>query len=133
MNAHPRLLFAAISLSGAVFLTPASAAPATTSPYGFRVSTVQQSGIPIVERGTTAFTVRNRLGEPQRKLDGNNWVYYRFHPVPSQGARDNCCTLIITFADGQVSKMRLVNPAGASAIAASLTPRSETRGRLASK
>ena len=105
------ILIAALSTAGLSFASSPNPAK------GYRVSTVLQDGIPIVEQGTPSFTVRRLLGIPVRKLNNDTWIYYQYNASPEQMPDDSCHTLIITFADDRVTEIKLVNDHAVQVIA----------------
>jgi len=105
------ILIAALSTAGL------SIASSPIPAKGYRVATVQQDGIPIVELGTPSFTVRRLLGIPVRKLNNDTWIYDRYAASPEQMPNDSCHTLIITFADDRVTEIKLVNDHAVQVIA----------------
>ncbi|MBI5692197.1 MAG: hypothetical protein HZC55_19110 [Verrucomicrobia bacterium] len=88
---------------------PVGAAVATGSALSHPVGAVERSSSVTIVRGTPLVDVSRALGEPAVKLDNDVWVYRGFHGGAEQSRHDNCDTLMVTFVDGRVSDLRLVN------------------------
>jgi hypothetical protein len=118
MNNRPLpLLFTIAAALGASALSAASQKP---EPFGFEVIKAATDGR-FVEIGARPATVTEVLGEPSAKLHPDIWLYYRQHAVDSTPANEqDCRTLIVTFKQGHVSDMKLVNGAALKVIAARL-------------
>jgi hypothetical protein len=97
--------------------TSLTAAPNQPTALAFRVSTADFNGWEIT-RGMKAKKVINRCGAPDAKLSANVWVYQRFHAVPNQSEARECTTLVVTFVEGIVSDLHLVNDRAQTIIAA---------------
>lgn len=97
-----------------------TAASAEKPAKAFRVASIEQHNQPALDRGTSEFTVRRLLGEPWRKLDANNWVYERYAAADWKIETDDCSALLITFVDGKVADILLVNEGAKKNIAANL-------------
>ena len=133
MNTRTSTLFVVLTTLTASVALPSFAASPELPARGYRVRSIEHYNTPIVERETTESTVRRLLGEPTRKLDGVTWVYPRFRAIPEQRANDDCTTLIITFSEGRVADMKLVNERAEKVIAANLKPKSTDNTAIASK
>jgi hypothetical protein len=92
----------------ASFSASLSAAPKTAQAHAVRVRTVDADGWEI-SRGMSAKTLVNRFGAPDTKLSENVWVYHRFVAVPNHPQTRECKTLVVTFVEGVVSDLHLVN------------------------
>jgi len=119
MKTNPKSVLLA-SLLSALAGSSLPAAPAEVPARAVRINAVEQSNRILVEPGTTEFTVRRLLGEPRHKLNPDNWVYDRFFPSDSKVAADDCSTLLVTFAQGKVAELKLVNERAVKVITASL-------------
>ena len=108
------ILAAALSAS---FSTSLNAAPKSAQAHAVRVRTVDADGWEI-SRGMSAKTLVNRFGAPDTKLSENVWVYQRFHAVPNHSQARECTTLIVTFVEGVVSDLHLVNERAQAVITA---------------
>ena len=104
--------FATIVIFAAAFAalpsTSLNAASNLPTAVAFRVSTADFNGWEIT-RGMKIKKVTNRFGAPDAKLSANVWVYQRFHSVPNRPEARECTTLVITFVEGVVSDLHLVN------------------------
>lgn len=112
------LIFAA-ALSTSAF-SPLSAASKNDSLIGFPVSTVTvaSSGYEKIARGANRGTVSRVMGSPYRELSPDVWVYHGYHADLDLANEQGCGTLIITFAQGKVADLKLVNQSAADRIAA---------------
>lgn len=122
MKLRSQLLLAACLLSPVTCLLapPLLAAPAEKPAQAFRVNAIERYNTNIVEPGMPNFQVRRALGEPHRKLDADTWIYERFSATDWKIDTGDCTTLVITFTQGLVSELRLVNDRAAKIIAANL-------------
>lgn len=112
-----------------VLATAAHAAPAKSpqSPYGFNVDAVRLPYQAELTDGATQLTVLMRLGTPQRKLSPDVWVYPGFYPAVPEGQSDRGCdTLVVTFTDGRVTDLKIMNHSATVVVAANLKKMSET-------
>lgn len=100
-------LLLAVLASAAVSPTFAASAiqPASAHPVG----AVERSSSSSIVRGTPAIEVYLALGNPIEKLGNDVWVYRHFNAGVAQSRHDDCDTLMVTFVDGRVSDLRLVN------------------------
>ncbi|MBE2214192.1 MAG: hypothetical protein IAE82_10005 [Opitutaceae bacterium] len=62
-----------------------------------------------VERGTPRIQVLAKLGRPMERLGEDIWLYRGIEPAPGYEADVSCRTLMITFRDGMVARLQLVN------------------------
>ncbi len=69
---------------------------------------VDQAG-PYVERGTPRIQVLAKLGQPAERLGEDVWLYRGIEPAPGYQADASCRTLMVTFRDGKVARLQLVN------------------------
>src|SRR5207249_2915371 len=109
MNIRPSVLLAIFTALTALAFLPASAAPETKPALAHAVGSVVRSGETVAARGFNMSDVRRHLGEPREKLSANVWVYHNFNAGNAQDRADDCDTLLVTFADGRVSNIQLVN------------------------
>ena len=88
--------------------------------------TVKAAG-PYVEIGSYRIWVSSHLGKPSQVLADGTWVYSRFSVNDSdvQGA------LVVKFAQGRVSDLRLVSPAVLTAMTAA--PKAAAKTLIASR
>lgn len=123
---------ALLAALAAFIVAPLSAAPAAVE-RSYRVTTVERHNEPIVVHGTTTLTVRQLLGAATRKLDANTWVYENFQPARDLPAAEQCRTLLLTFSQGRVTEIKLVNDAAEKSLAAQLRLKSADRPQVAAK
>lgn len=112
------LIFAA-ALSTSAF-SPLSAASKNDPLIAYPVSTltVASSGYEQIARGATRGTVSRVMGSAYRELSPDVWVYHGYHADLDLANEQGCGTLIITFAEGKVADLKLVNKPAADKIAA---------------
>jgi hypothetical protein len=135
MKARPTsVLILAAALSASAF-APLFASSKNDSPraYPIGVLTATSGGGVKIERGSSmgdvSFALRYRV---RQELSPNVWAYTGFHANLDLANDQECGTVVITFVNGQVSDMRLVNKPAAAAIAANLKLGSSARN-IASK
>jgi hypothetical protein len=68
---------------------------------------------PYVERGTAQIQVRAKLGAPVRQVSPGLWIYRGYRPAAGSRADVTCDLLVVFFADGWVSDLKLANASGA--------------------
>jgi hypothetical protein len=100
-------LFLAVITAVAVSQTVAASdtKPAHTHP----VNAVERSSSETIVRGSPLIGVYQALGAPAEKLGEENWIYRGFHAGVAQSRHDDCDTLVVSFVNGQVSDLQLVN------------------------
>jgi hypothetical protein len=111
-------VFAAFLALGASASAFAATAPKENPPIMHPVKAVARAGIVVVTPGMSAYEVGKFLGAPKRKIGTDIWVYTGFDGGSEQARTDDSSVLLITFTDGAVSEIRLVNPRAEKAIAA---------------
>lgn len=90
-------------------------------PSAFVVGKVNVSDNTNLERGATEMTVRRLLGSPVKELSPDVWIYSGFQPdVPEHTQSYGCDNLLVTFADGKVVDLKMVNLRATEVIAANL-------------
>lgn len=109
-----------VALSSSVLAASSSATAAASAPFGFNLGKIVQPNNDEIARGATEMTVLRVMGTAMSKLAPNVWVYYGYHPVVADGQDRGCDTLLITFADGKVSDLKLVNARATAVIATNL-------------
>lgn len=124
------VLLAVITLFSAPTLR---AAAIPDQPQSYTVSGVERRDEMIVHPGTTEFSVRRLLGEPARRLDSTTWAYHNFCPADPKRDTGNCTTLIVTFSEGKVTQLQLVNTPAEKHIAATLKAAAENIRAIATK
>ena len=108
MNTH-RLAVLLLATSLAALAPPAPAASLKELPaVAYPVTSVDHQGN-LVTRGTTALNVRRMLGLPARTLSDDTWVYYGYEADFEPANVEGCDTLVLTFAEGRVTDIKLVN------------------------
>ena len=133
MKAHfSRLLPLALML----LLTSGLPACATTKDSTARAYSVRyaerNSSLSVV-RGKSPREVEVALGVPQRKLSADVWAYSNFGAREVGHGADDCTTLIVSFVEGRVSDLQLVNAHAEAIYAARLQPKPENRLQVAAK
>lgn len=120
------ILAAALSTSA---LIPLSAASKNNLPIGYSVSTINlaSSGDEQIACGATQWTVLRLMGSPFRELSPDVWVYHRYHANLDLANEQGCTTLVITFAQGKVADLKLVNNPAVGLIAANSKPKPAER------
>jgi hypothetical protein len=113
MKTHISILVFATLLAAASSLAAASKSP---SAFVHSVRSVEHRDYTIV-RGDASSLVLEALGAPARKLDGNVWIYPGFNAGAAQSKDDDCSTLMVTFTNGRVSDLKLVNDRAVAVIA----------------
>ena len=81
------------------------AQPARSHPVG----AVERSSSSTIVRGTLVIEVYQALGAPAEKQGNDVWVYRGFNAGAAQSRHDDCDTLMVSFVEGRVSDLRLVN------------------------
>jgi hypothetical protein len=121
------LLAAALS---ALALTPLSAASKIDVPVAFSVRTLtaRSEGGDQIERGTPRADVLWAMRQKARQeLSPDVWLYSGYRANLDLANKQDCTTLVITFANGKVVDLKLVNRPAAAAIAANLNHSSSVR------
>jgi hypothetical protein len=113
------LLAAALSASA---LVPLSAASNKEPAIGFPVTTVKvNQSRDEIKRGTPLMTVLRLMGTQHQELTPDVWICHGFHADNLEMANEQGCDiLVITFAQGKVADLKLVNKRAAVVIAANL-------------
>lgn len=114
------LLALLVALSASALAASDSATPAAPAAYAFNVEVVRQGQHAEITRGTTQMTVRRLMGPAQRELSPNVWAFAGYRPNVKAGEDRGCDTLLITFTDGRVSELKIVNARATQIIAAQL-------------
>ncbi len=90
-------------------LSTGFAAAPTAQAFSHPVKSVERFGENTIVRGSKVIAVVQALGQPHHKLSPEVWVYLNFNGGHEQPATDNCTTLLVTFTDGSVDDLQLVN------------------------
>jgi hypothetical protein len=111
-----------------------SATPENTPAITFSVDTVTTNtvttgGYEKISLGATQMTLLRFMGSPSRELSPDIWVYHGYRADLALADEEGCDTLVITFAEGKVADLKLVNHSVATIMAANL--KSNHTGRLA--
>jgi hypothetical protein len=135
MKARPSsVLLLAAALSASAF-APLFASSKNDSPRAYPIGTLiaASNGDMKVVRGASMGDVSYALRyKVRQELSPNVWAYSGFHANLDLANDQECGTVVITFVNGQVSDMRLVNKPAVAAIAANLKLGSSARN-IASK
>ena len=126
-----RLLLAAALAPFA--LTPAVAAPQAKPAAAHPVTSVERLGCAAVTRGMPLHEVERSLGAPRRKLSETVWVYRNFNAGFAQSPDDDCSTLVVTFTNGKVSDLQLVNDRAEIIFAARIEAKANAKLQVAAK
>ncbi|HEX2852937.1 MAG TPA: hypothetical protein VHO24_06845 [Opitutaceae bacterium] len=126
------LLVLAATLSTLAF-APAASAATNKAAYGFPISQVVRFDNSEIARGTSEMTVLRLLGSAPEKLSPNVWVYRGFHPKTDVTAGNDCNKLVVTFTDGKVSDLKIVNDSAVRVIAANAKKAAQTTFQIAKK
>ncbi|HUJ42667.1 MAG TPA: hypothetical protein VLW52_03560 [Opitutaceae bacterium] len=120
------ILAAALSTSA---LVPLSVASNKEPAIGFSVRSVMvNQGRDTIKPGTTLMTVLRLMGSLHEDLSPHVWVYHGFQADDVDLANKlGCDTLLITFAQGKVANMELVNDHAVNVIASNLKLRQAER------
>ena len=124
------LFAAAFSLTATGTL---SAAPQKDQAYTHPVRVVERLGRAPITRGSTAVEVVQSLGQPKRKLSESMWVYRNYDAGFAQLPDDDCTTLLVTFANGKVSDLQLINDRAEIIFAARIEAKTNARLQVAAK
>ncbi len=95
----------------------AQAGSKNTTPTVVPVSSVTRDNTKVVSVGSTDSRVLEELGTPFHKYANNVWVYPHYHGNGDAPILDECTMLVITFENGRVTSLGLVNPRAATIIA----------------
>lgn len=118
MNTRIRLLilmFATVGCPGASSLQGATLPRAVAYP----VSKIVEGETPLVTVGVAQTEVRHQLGRPDRRIWPNTWIYDGFTADLARARADGCNTLVVTFEEGRVADLKLINPRGTRVLLAS--------------
>ena len=126
MKTRVTSLLVLLAALGAPALAPLSAAPAETSADGFTIEKVARGDAAEITRGVTPMTVLRLMSSPQRKLTPDVWVYQNHHVASAAADARGCDTLVLTFVDGKLSELKIVNARAVAVIAANLKQPSAT-------
>jgi hypothetical protein len=105
-HATVALLLAALTTAA---VSQTFAAPAAKTAHAHPVGAVERSSSTTIVRGSSVIAVYQALGAPAEKQGSDVWVYRGFNAGTAQSRDDDCDTLMITWVDGRVSDLRLVN------------------------
>jgi hypothetical protein len=123
MKTNSTSVLALVTVVSALALAPYSAASAGADPFGVAISQVACGRNAEVTRGATKMTVLRLLGAGYRALSRDVWVYPNHHADSRTANARECDSLVLTFADGKVTDLKVVNHRGVALIAASLPTR----------
>ena len=118
---------------GAFVFTPACVAPQSRQAFSHPVGSVERFGNTLAVRGTAMWRVEHALGTPNHKLSENVWAYRHFNAGSAQPGDDDCSTLLVTFTDGRVSHIELINDRAEINYATRLQPKPDDRFQVAAK
>lgn len=108
MRTHASLALVLAALATAA-VSSTFAAPAAKPARAHPVGAVERSSSATIVPGSPVIAVYQTLGAPTGKLDNDVWVYRGFNAGAAQSRHDDCDTLMVSFVNGRVSDLRLVN------------------------
>lgn len=108
MRTHASLALL-LAVIGAAAGGQAFAAPEAKPAYSHPVGAVERSSSSTIIRGTLVIEVYQSLGMPAEKLGPDMWVYHGFNAGVAQSRHDDCTNLVVTFVNGRISDLQLVN------------------------
>ncbi|HUJ44383.1 MAG TPA: hypothetical protein VLW52_12345 [Opitutaceae bacterium] len=97
---------------------PLPAAPQKPASKAYSVQAVTRDGATVVKVGSADSTVCRWLGEPSRRLGDDLWVYFHFAGSREEAREAGCSTLLLTFANGRVADIKLINEGALGVIVA---------------
>ena len=112
---------------------PLSAAPKQKPAYSHSVGSVERYGNTLVARGYAMHNVERSLGAPHLKLSADVWAYYQINAGYAQSADDDCTTLLITFVQGRVTDLKLINDRAKKIYVAQLRTKATDKTQVAAK
>jgi hypothetical protein len=112
-------------LAAALSVSALSAASNNTSAIAYSVNTATSvsSGFEKVSLGATQGAVMRVLGSPALEISPDTWVYHNYHADLDLANDQGCDTMVISFVQGKVVNMKLVNHTAAVFIAANVKVR----------
>ena len=132
-----RSILLVATLASLLPLSAAAAAPGNPGiAYSRPVGSVERYGQPLFTRGSPVSHVERALGAPYRKLSDDVWVYTNFHGeshVSDLAHGQDCSTLLVTFTNGRVSDLNLINERAQQIIAARLRAKASETTQIAAK
>jgi outer membrane protein assembly factor BamE (lipoprotein component of BamABCDE complex) len=114
----PSLLVLAAALSTSALSAASKDTPAIA--YSVSAVTSASSGFEKVSPGATQGTVVRVLGAPALEMSPDVWVYHNYHANLALANEQGCDTVVITFAQGKVADLKLVNHPAATYLAANV-------------
>ena len=114
-------------------VSSAFAAPQTKTAYAHPVGSVERYGTTLVARGYAMHHVERSLGAPQLKLSADVWAFRNFNGGYEQSPDDDCTTLLVTFTNGKVTDLKLVNERAEKIYVAQLRTKSNDKIQVAAK
>ena len=107
MNSRISLL-TLLLVSGGAFLLPAARAGAPTA-KAYPVSEVNLHGLVSIKIGTNEHFVQSNIRRPLCWFGDGTAAYSGFAADREEANRDGCDVLLVTYAAGRVSDMKLIN------------------------
>jgi predicted secreted hydrolase len=122
MNAR---IASVLILAAALSASALSAASKNTPAIAYSLNTVTSasSGYEKISLGATQGAVMRVLGSPALELSPDAWVYHNYHADLPLANDQGCDTVVVTFAQGKVADLKLVNHPAAVFIAANVKVR----------
>jgi hypothetical protein len=96
------------------------AAPASTPAAAHSVKYITRNDVVVIQVGSSTSAVYQQIGYPKRKLSDDVWVYFDFRGPLDEAQNQDCGTLLLTFANGRVADIKLVNDRALNVIVAQM-------------
>ena len=121
MKTNSPSVLAFLTAVSTLAVAPLSAAPSDAIPFGVGINQVNCYANAPIARGATKLAVLRVLGAGYRALSPDVWVYQNRHADSEAANAKGCDVLVLTFVDGQVAELKVVNSRAVALIASSLT------------
>lgn len=108
----------ALALWGGTLTSPLSAAPDQTPAMMYPVSEVWYHGLNDIKVGIADTSVLFRLGSPRYQPTEDVWIYHRYTADLEEACRFDCHNLLLTFSEGRISSIKLINDRAVDALTA---------------
>ena len=106
-NVLASLLLLAVAAGPAITAAPENGAEVKA--HAIPVRSVQAPDGTEIQREMASCEVLRHLGPPDVKPSDNEWIYRSFHAEGKEVSQLKCDRLMITFTDGVVSDLQLIN------------------------
>ena len=133
MKTHtPFLLTTFTALFGLIGCPLRAAETKASVAHAHSVKFAERTSNYSVSRGSSRRDVEQALGLPGRTLSDDVWVYLNFGADNTPDINDGCDLLMITFTEGTVSDIKLVNARAEKIYAAQIRTKSVEKPKVAS-